>query len=698
MNIKLVLLVILKILSNHIKLFFLLPFLIFYNIVLQAQWVQTNGPGVGWVNSIVINGTNIISGGSEGVYISSNNGTSWSAKNYGLPSGPRIYSLAVIGTNIFAGFQSYNSPGGVYHSTDYGSSWSASGLTNYTILSLAISDSIIFAGTDTGGVFLSTNNGIDWLKADNGLPNTSVYSLAVTGNNIFAGTWNGLFLSTNNGNKWTQVNDAGVFALTITGSNIFAGTWGGVLLSTNNGANWTHVNNGLIDSMIISLASSGNTLYAGARGWPYSGGVYRSTDNGENWKLVSLNGYMILSLATDGNRVFAGADKFGGQDNIQGVYFSNDNGASWEQIGLPITFIPSISISGDNIFACGAGGIFLSTNNGSNWEFNFMYGPVGIGHVTSNSSYIYAGSFGLGIFQSTDYGISWERILQEGFIQSLVTSETNTYAAISPGHLLHSTDNGKSWDSIVFFNKMGINCLALDGTNVYVGTNGNGVYLSTNNGINWTQEDTRLTNTSVNSIVTSGTNIFAGTNSGVFLSTNHGTNWLQINNGLTDTNIFSFAVSGTSVFAGTGSGVFQYIDKNWKQTGLNNMSIYSLAVNETFIFAGGDIGGVWKRPLSELVYVAKEENKVPKNYSLSQNYPNPFNPSTNIKYSIPKSSLVSIKVYSILGNEIKTLVNEEKPAGNYDLTWNASSLPSGVYFYRIYAGSFVETKKMILMK
>lgn len=93
-----------------------------------------------------------------------------------------------------------------------------------------------------------------------------------------------------------------------------------------------------------------------------------------------------------------------------------------------------------------------------------------------------------------------------------------------------------------------------------------------------------------------------------------------------------------------------------------------------------------------------QNKSIPESFDLYQNYPNPFNPSTNIKYSIPKSSLISIKVYDIIGNEIKTLVNEEKQIGTYELTWNAANLPSGVYFYRIQAGSFVETKKMILLK
>ncbi len=89
---------------------------------------------------------------------------------------------------------------------------------------------------------------------------------------------------------------------------------------------------------------------------------------------------------------------------------------------------------------------------------------------------------------------------------------------------------------------------------------------------------------------------------------------------------------------------------------------------------------------------------VPSNFSLSQNYPNPFNPSTKISYSIAGLSKVSLKVYDILGREVVTLVNEEKPAGKYEVNFNASHLASGVYFYQLKAGDFVQSKKMILVK
>ena len=95
-----------------------------------------------------------------------------------------------------------------------------------------------------------------------------------------------------------------------------------------------------------------------------------------------------------------------------------------------------------------------------------------------------------------------------------------------------------------------------------------------------------------------------------------------------------------------------------------------------------------------------EENlsTVPKEYQLEQNYPNPFNPSTTIKFTISDLRFTTLKVYDLLGREIATLVNEEKPVGSYEVKLDATSLPSGIYFYRLQAGSFVETKKMVLMK
>jgi hypothetical protein len=99
--------------------------------------------------------------------------------------------------------------------------------------------------------------------------------------------------------------------------------------------------------------------------------------------------------------------------------------------------------------------------------------------------------------------------------------------------------------------------------------------------------------------------------------------------------------------------------------------------------------------------VKELENGIPTEFALMQNYPNPFNPTTKIRYSIPEASIVTIKVYDMLGSEVATLINEEQPVGNYEVTFDASGLSSGMYLYKIFAGSrqsFIETRKMILIK
>jgi hypothetical protein len=125
-------------------------------------------------------------------------------------------------------------------------------------------------------------------------------------------------------------------------------------------------------------------------------------------------------------------------------------------------------------------------------------------------------------------------------------------------------------------------------------------------------------------------------------------------------------------------------DQSW---GFPRLTIYNL------VYAR--IGGV---EYGQLVSVYDEHPELSTNFYLFQNYPNPFNPSTQIRYSIPKTTLVTINVYDILGKEVATLVNEEKSPGNYEVEFNGSSLPSGIYFYKLQAGDFVEAKKMVLMK
>lgn len=96
--------------------------------------------------------------------------------------------------------------------------------------------------------------------------------------------------------------------------------------------------------------------------------------------------------------------------------------------------------------------------------------------------------------------------------------------------------------------------------------------------------------------------------------------------------------------------------------------------------------------------VSVDEKVLPQSFQLFQNYPNPFNPITTLSFAINQSSFITLKVYDVLGNEIAKLIDEERPAGKYEVSFNGSILSSGIYFYRLQAGSLAQTKSMILIK
>ncbi len=130
----------------------------------------------------------------------------------------------------------------------------------------------------------------------------------------------------------------------------------------------------------------------------------------------------------------------------------------------------------------------------------------------------------------------------------------------------------------------------------------------------------------------------------------------------------------------------------------NGYIVYALAVSDGNLFAGTH-GGLWRRPLSEMITTVKNiRNDGPMRFSVSQNYPNPFNPTTVIKYQVAANSLVTLKVYDMLGREVATLVDGRQTAGYYNVNFDGSRLASGVYLYRLQAETYSETKNFMLLK
>ncbi|MDZ7623864.1 MAG: T9SS type A sorting domain-containing protein [Ignavibacteriaceae bacterium] len=140
-----------------------------------------------------------------------------------------------------------------------------------------------------------------------------------------------------------------------------------------------------------------------------------------------------------------------------------------------------------------------------------------------------------------------------------------------------------------------------------------------------------------------------------------------------------------------------FLDPSANQNG-ESFGLFAALANGTVVELPQLYGDEAQNALNKVMDENNEQVSVVSDISLEQNYPNPFNPSTSIKFTVPTSEFVSLKVYDVLGNEVATLVNEQKAPGTYEVRFNAGNLASGVYVYKIQAGNFTQTRKLMLMK
>jgi photosystem II stability/assembly factor-like uncharacterized protein len=417
--------------------------------------------------------------------------------------------------------------------------------------------------------------------------------------------------------------------------------------------------------------------------------------------------------------------------------------AQWTQMSGPdnwtvntFTLFPN-GLGGTNFFAATESGVFGTTDTGASWTsmsngltssyvYALTYSLDGAG-TDSAGRHLFAGLYG-GVFHSTNHGTHWTAA-SSGLQSSNTTvyalcaapngsGGTNLFAGTADYLSVYiSTDNGTNWSAasngLVAQTGVMSFLVSHDGSTIFVGTF-DGVYRSTDNGTNWVSANGGLTNPDITSFVFLGKILFAGDDSkGVFRSTDNGAHWASANAGLANPDVSALAAdSSGNLFAGiVGGGVFLSIDSgstwNAMNDGLTNLNVVDLAVSETYLFAGSYQGGVWRRPLSEMVTgVQAQEDGIPLQFALGQNYPNPFNPTTTITYTIPTSSSVSIKLLDLMGGEVAVLLSEQLPPGTYSQEWNAAGMASGVYFCRLLAspsttgesGTFTQIRKLMLMK
>jgi len=434
---------------------------------------------------------------------------------------------------------------------------------------------------------------------------------------------------------------------------------------------------GGITDMVIRQVNQHIFVTTSSYNWPNGdmGGVRRSVDEGATWEnLWDVYNARTIMEGGDGN-LYASIWPY---PQGEGLYRSSDNGNTW---GSPLVTVPT----GDNIFS------------------------VAVNPTTSVQS-IFAGTRN-GVLRSLDNGITF-----------------------------NTANNGIPSNSWVYDMKMTID------SNLIVATS-NGVFYSENNGDSWLQvtgvssEDTVAHIGFGGEIVaknnSAGYSLGLGTTDGKLYDGDTGA-WavglvdLFIQNGIIKTSddvnslidlvtreslqgFSKTAVAGQPRLFGVysqpgpqGGGVVyaigdtgHFINEGFPSYAPVSVVEIKAQTNGQTLFAGffeNQNGGAKIYKTDFVVSVERENDQAPTNYALDQNYPNPFNPTTTISFFIPKTSRVTLEIYNSLGEKVSTLVSKTLPASTYQYEWDSEGLASGIYFYRLQAGDFVQTKEMLLLK
>lgn len=634
----------------------------------------------------------------EGIYKSTDNGKSW-FKLENTVDQFEVYAIYINRNDHILVGTNYRDR--LYRSTDDGQTWEIINNGYNTAECWAIGENkdgtVLFAGDGQfGKLYRSTNYGSSWELSAN-LP---VLSFAVdSSNNVYCGTFIGLYKSIDNGLNWNQVgfNNIAVNAIIIDDSNgVFCGTGyysngQGVFYSADTGNTWTNI--GLADKIVFSLAF---TSYGSLLSGTSIDGVFETTDMGNNWiqhntGLFNKEAFRLKVNSSDD--IFVGSE-------YEGVFRSTNLGDSFEQVGLPISGVYNIDFMGDSLIIAGTvSGVQKFYRLTREWENIGLQAVLAV--ETDGEGNILAATNGGGLFESTDLGKSWVNICQTPYVLNVKKINETILAATDTG-LVRSTNNGNTWEYTPV--RSGIDKNAIEVNNngdIWAIGRFHKLFKSTDGGLTFDSLSLGFSLVDQNNLYVNDDIIFIGdltVGIGIFYSKDYGHTW---ENKYHHRTITSVNGNGNYIIAGTFKDIIYSTN--------NNLTLDSIPYPENFygsvreiefdkngkLFFGTSSQGLYE--MDFIVSVEEDDNLV-NDFVLYPPYPNPFNSSTKIKFSIPISEFVQIKIYDLLGKEIKTLLNEYKSLGTYELTFDANNLPSGVYFYTLSAGNFTSTKKLILLK